>query len=77
MAATVLNIVIKMLFVMKIYLYITGLSLKKTVHVYLPHAKATFIAMACNSKSHNIILWHVISKKMSIGKKIIGLETMA
>ena len=42
MAATVPNIVIKMLFIMKIYLYITGLSLKKTVNVYLPHAKATF-----------------------------------
>ena len=42
MAATVLNIVIKMLFIMKIYLYITGLSLKKTVHVYFPHAKAIF-----------------------------------
>ena len=39
--------------------------------------KQHFIAMACNSKSHNIILWHVISKKLSTGKKIIELETMA
>ena len=32
--------------------------------------------MACNSKSHVIMLWHVISMKLNIGKKITGLEMM-
>ena len=32
--------------------------------------------MACNSKSHRIMLWHVISMKLNIGKKITRLEIM-
>ena len=38
--------------------------------------KQNLIAMACDSKSHNIILWCVTSVILSIGKKITGLETM-
>ena len=30
--------------------------------------------MACDSKLHTIILWHVISVKLNIGQKIPGLE---
>ena len=49
-----------------------GLSLKKTPHVLLLHAKKQrFIAMTCNYK-----LWCVISVKLSIGKKITGLEIL-
>ena len=54
----------------------SGLSLKKTPHVWLPHAKKCFIVMPCDSKSHAIILWHVISVKLKIGKKRTGLETI-
>ena len=32
--------------------------------------------MLCDSKSHAIILWHVISVKLKIGKKRTGLETI-
>ena len=32
--------------------------------------------MPCDSKSHAIILWHVISVKLKIGKKRTGLETI-
>ena len=42
---------------------VAGLSLKKTTHVWLPHAK-TFITMACDSKSHPIT-WCVISGKLN------------
>ena len=38
--------------------------------------KQHFIAMGCDSKSHNITLWLVISVKLSICKKVTGLETM-
>ena len=38
--------------------------------------KQQFIAMACNSKSHAIMLWHEISVKLNIGKKITRLEIM-
>ena len=54
----------------------SGLSLKKTVHVWWPHAKQRFIAIACDSKSHAVILWRVISVKLNIGMKITGLEIM-
>ena len=37
--------------------------------------KQYFIAMACDSKLNNIT-WCVISMKLSIGKKITGLEIM-
>ena len=37
---------------------------------------ACVVSMACNSKSYTIILWHVISMKLTIGKKIKGLEKM-
>ena len=37
--------------------------------------KQYFIAMACDSKLSNIT-WCVISMKLSIGKKITGLEIM-
>ena len=37
--------------------------------------KQHFIDMACNSKS-TTILWHVISMKLNIAKKIAGLEIM-
>ena len=36
--------------------------------------KDHFIAMACDSKSHTIILQHVISMELNIIKKIAGLE---
>ena len=32
--------------------------------------KQYFIAVVCDSKLHAIILWHVISMKLNIGKKI-------
>ena len=38
--------------------------------------KQCFIAMACDSKSHTIVIWHVIDTKLNIGKKITGLEIM-
>ena len=38
--------------------------------------KQHFSAIVCNSKSHAIILWHLISIKLNIGKKITGLEIM-
>ena len=38
--------------------------------------KQHFIAKACDSISHKIILWRVISVKLSIAKKITGLEIM-
>ena len=38
--------------------------------------KQHFIVMACDSKLHTILLWHVIHMKLSIGKKITGLEEM-
>ena len=38
--------------------------------------KDHFIAMACDSKSHTIILQHVISMELNIIKKIAGLEIM-
>ena len=38
--------------------------------------KQHFIAMVCDSKLHNIVLWRVISVKLIIGKKITGLDTM-
>ena len=38
--------------------------------------KQCCIAMASDSKLHAIILWHVISVKLNIGKKITGLEIM-
>ena len=37
--------------------------------VWLPLPKQCFIAMACNSKSQTLILWHVIGVKLNIGKK--------
>ena len=37
--------------------------------------KQYFIAMACDSKLNNIT-WCVISMKLSVGKKITGLEIM-
>ena len=40
---------------------------------YMP--KWCFIAIACNYKSHAII-WSAISIKLSIGKKITGLDIM-
>ena len=39
--------------------------------------KQCFIAMACNSKSCTIILWSVISIKLNIGNKMIGLGILA
>ena len=51
-----------------------GLSLKKTPHVWLLHAKTTFNCYGVDSKSHKI--WGVISMKLSISKKITGLETL-
>ena len=36
--------------------------------------KQRFADMAWDSKSHAIILWHVVSVKLNIGKKITGLE---
>ena len=50
---------------------ISGLSLKKTPHLWLPHAKTTFYL---DLESHVMILWHVMSVKLNIGKKIAGLE---
>ena len=38
--------------------------------------KQRFADMACDSKSHAIILWRVINVKLNIGKKITGLEIM-
>ena len=38
--------------------------------------KQCCIAMASDSKLHAIILWHVISVKLNIGKKITGLKIM-
>ena len=38
--------------------------------------KDHFIAMASDSKSHTIILQHVISMELNIIKKIAGLEIM-
>ena len=55
---------------------IAGLSLKKTPHVWLLHAKTTYIVMACNSKLHAMILWYVISVKLNMVKKISGLKMM-
>ena len=52
---------------------ISGLSLKKTPHMWLPHAKATFYL---DLESHAMILWHVMCVKLNIGKKIAGLEMM-
>ena len=40
-----------------------------------PMPKQHFTAMTCDSKSHTIILWHVISMKLNIGKKT-GLKIM-
>ena len=39
--------------------------------------KQRFTAMAYDSKLHAILLWHVISVKLNIGKKITRLEIMA
>ena len=50
---------------------ISGLSLKKTPHLWLPHAKTTFYL---DLELHVMILWHVMSVKLNIGKKIAGLE---
>ena len=36
--------------------------------------KQCFIAIACDSKWHTIILFHVISMKLSIGKKTAGSQ---
>ena len=47
-----------------------GLSLKKTPHVWLPHAKTTFYC-------YGVRLWPVISIKLNIGEKITRLEMMA
>ena len=38
--------------------------------------KQSFIVMACDSKSHAIVLWCVISVKLDIGTKVTGLEIM-
>ena len=38
--------------------------------------KTRFIAMACDSKSPAIIIWHVISMKLNIGYRITGLGIM-
>ena len=38
--------------------------------------KQSFIAMACNSKLHVIILWRVISMKLNIGMEITGFDIM-
>ena len=55
-----------------------GLSLKKTLHVWLPHAKTRFYcSMVCGSKLYAIISWPVIGVKLNIGKKITGLEIIA
>ena len=51
-----------------------ALSLKKIPHVWLSHAKTTFIAMACDAKLHAMILWCVISMNLNIANKIAGLE---
>ena len=47
------------------------------MHEQACHAKTMYVAMACNSKSHAIILQPVISITLNIGKKIAGLEIMA
>ena len=49
---------------------IAGLSLKKTPHVWLPHAKTTFYC-------YGVQLWPVISIKLNIGEKITRLEMLA
>ena len=36
--------------------------------------KQHFIALACNSELHTIIIWCVISVRLNIGKKITRLE---
>ena len=36
--------------------------------------KQHFIAMACDSELHAMIIWHVMSVKLNIAKKIAGLE---
>ena len=55
----------------------SGLPLKKILHPWLSHAQKTFIAMACDSKLHVMILWCVMSMKLNFAKKIAGLEIMA
>ena len=39
--------------------------------------KQCFIAMACDSKSYTIILWSVITIKLNIGNKVMGLGILA
>ena len=46
----------------------------QTCDCHMP--KQRFADMACDSKSHAIILWRVINVKLNIGKKITGLEIM-
>ena len=36
--------------------------------------KQHFIAIACDSKLHAMILWNVMSMKLNVAKKIAGLE---
>ena len=55
--------------------WVSGLSLKKTHMCGCHMPKRCFIAIACNYKLHAII-WPVISIKLSIGKKITGLDIM-
>ena len=36
--------------------------------------KQHFISMACDSKLHAMVTWHVMSLKLNVAKKIVGLE---
>ena len=54
----------------------SGLPLKIILHLWLPRAQTTFIAIACDSKVHAMILRHVMSMKLNFAKKIAGLEIM-
>ena len=55
-------------------------KIKLTIQVcdYRKHRtpKRGFTAMACDSKSHAIILRRAISVELNIGKKITGLKIM-
>ena len=54
--------------------HVLGLSLKKTSHVWLAHAKTTFYCYGMQLELHAIILLRVIKVKLNIGKKITGLQ---
>ena len=51
------------------------LSLKKT-RVVAARQNNIFFAVVCDSKSHAMILWRVMTVELNIGKKITGLEIM-